>query len=270
MRRHESWPRDRWTCDRGRRQPRRLAGRRCCRPRAAVHCAEGRHRGDRRLAHRQGRGRSEQPVRLDPQGNVTRLLPEGQSSGEVVVGWLPKGRLALAFGTMSAEALRVLEQADAGPGGPLLRHRRRPRRRGGRAVDPETAGFEPVKVGGVKVGSTRGGRRPSRSRRRRGKRRADVAGTWIGSPHPPRPAPDVPCAAGCSAVGGTRLNGTELPAAVSVPIMVITPSGDAPAFVACLAQRVDRRPGEALPRAPPGRHRPPGVVATGACNAAVR
>ena len=43
------------------------------------------------------------PVGLDAQGNVVRLLPEGQSSGEVVAGWLPAGaRLAMAFGTMSA------------------------------------------------------------------------------------------------------------------------------------------------------------------------
>jgi hypothetical protein len=35
------------------------------------------------------------PVGLDAQGNVTRLLPEGQSSGEVVTGWLleQSGRL---------------------------------------------------------------------------------------------------------------------------------------------------------------------------------
>jgi hypothetical protein len=32
------------------------------------------------------------PVGLDAQGNVLRLLPEGQSSGEVVAGWLPAGR----------------------------------------------------------------------------------------------------------------------------------------------------------------------------------
>jgi 8-hydroxy-5-deazaflavin:NADPH oxidoreductase len=41
------------------------------------------------------------PVGLDAQGNVSRLLPEGQSSGKVVAGWLPAGaRLAMAFGTM--------------------------------------------------------------------------------------------------------------------------------------------------------------------------
>ena len=44
------------------------------------------------------------PVTLDAQGNVSRLLPKEQSSGEVVAGWLPAGsRLAMAFGTMSAD-----------------------------------------------------------------------------------------------------------------------------------------------------------------------
>ncbi len=44
------------------------------------------------------------PVGLDAQGNLVRLLPEGQSSGEVVAGWLPaRARLAMAFGTISAD-----------------------------------------------------------------------------------------------------------------------------------------------------------------------
>jgi len=46
------------------------------------------------------------PVGLDPQGNITRLLPQGQSSGGVIAGWLPAGaRLAMAFGSMSADLL---------------------------------------------------------------------------------------------------------------------------------------------------------------------
>ena len=32
------------------------------------------------------------PLSIDAQGNVIRLLPKGQSSGEVVAGWLPAGR----------------------------------------------------------------------------------------------------------------------------------------------------------------------------------
>jgi 8-hydroxy-5-deazaflavin:NADPH oxidoreductase len=73
------------------------------------------------------------PVSADARGNVSRLLPEGQSSGQVVAGWLPAGaRLAMAFGSMSAE---LLESA------------------GNRS--PQRART---------VGSARGGRRPSRSR----------------------------------------------------------------------------------------------------------
>jgi 8-hydroxy-5-deazaflavin:NADPH oxidoreductase len=50
------------------------------------------------------------PLSTDAQGNVTRLLPEAQSSGEVLAGWLPPGaHLALAFGTLPAD---VLESAS--------------------------------------------------------------------------------------------------------------------------------------------------------------
>jgi 8-hydroxy-5-deazaflavin:NADPH oxidoreductase len=41
------------------------------------------------------------PLTTDAQGNLSRVLPEGQSSGKAVAGWLPAGaRLAMAFGTM--------------------------------------------------------------------------------------------------------------------------------------------------------------------------
>ncbi|MGH3164307.1 MAG: methyltransferase domain-containing protein, partial [Trebonia sp.] len=43
------------------------------------------------------------PLSADAHGNVSRVLPEGQSSGAVVAGWLPESRLAMAFGTLSAE-----------------------------------------------------------------------------------------------------------------------------------------------------------------------
>ena len=46
------------------------------------------------------------PVGIDAAGNVSRLLPKGQSSGGALAGWLPPGaRLAFAFGTMSADLL---------------------------------------------------------------------------------------------------------------------------------------------------------------------
>jgi predicted dinucleotide-binding enzyme len=44
------------------------------------------------------------PLSTDAHGNVSRLLPKGQSSGEVVAGWLSAGaHLAMAFGTLSAD-----------------------------------------------------------------------------------------------------------------------------------------------------------------------
>jgi predicted dinucleotide-binding enzyme len=36
------------------------------------------------------------PLGTDAQGNVSRVLPEGQSSGQVVAGWWPAARLAMA------------------------------------------------------------------------------------------------------------------------------------------------------------------------------
>ncbi len=76
------------------------------------------------------------PLTTDAEGNVSRVLPAGQSSGEVVAGWLPAGaRLAMAFGTLSADILEVLQQAVTRARGPLLRRRRGPCRRGGRAPD---------------------------------------------------------------------------------------------------------------------------------------
>jgi 8-hydroxy-5-deazaflavin:NADPH oxidoreductase len=89
------------------------------------------------------------PFGIDAEGNVSRLLPEGQSSGEVIAGWLPTGvGLAMAFGTMSADLfesssnrspeLAVLFYAtdDDGTGQEVERLIR-------------TAGFEPAKVGGI-------------------------------------------------------------------------------------------------------------------------
>lgn len=89
------------------------------------------------------------PFTLDAQGNVARVLPEGQSSGTVVAGWLPAGtRLAMAFGSMSADlfessANRLPDAAalfyaadDDGAGKQVERLIR-------------TAGFEPIRVGGV-------------------------------------------------------------------------------------------------------------------------
>jgi 8-hydroxy-5-deazaflavin:NADPH oxidoreductase len=89
------------------------------------------------------------PVGLDAQGNVIRLLPEGQSSGEVVAGWLPaRARLAMAFGTMSAD---LLESSSHRSPEPAVLFYVTDDDRAGEEVARliRTAGFEPVKAGGI-------------------------------------------------------------------------------------------------------------------------
>ncbi len=89
------------------------------------------------------------PVGLDARGNIARLLPEGQSSGEVVAGWLPTGaRLAMAFGTMSADLLEPA--ADRSPEPAVLFYAADENRAGeevGRLI--RTGGFTPLRVGGI-------------------------------------------------------------------------------------------------------------------------
>jgi predicted dinucleotide-binding enzyme len=89
------------------------------------------------------------PVGIDARGNVVRLLPKGRSSGEVLAGWLPAGAcLAMAFGTMSADLFE--SSSNRSPDPAVLFY----------ATDDDgaeeeverliqTAGFEPVKVGGI-------------------------------------------------------------------------------------------------------------------------
>ena len=89
------------------------------------------------------------PVGLDAKGNVARLLPEGQSSGKVVAGWLPPGvRLAMAFGTMSADVL--VSSSHRSPDPAVLFYASDDDHAG---ADVErlirASGFEPVKVGGI-------------------------------------------------------------------------------------------------------------------------
>jgi predicted dinucleotide-binding enzyme len=89
------------------------------------------------------------PVGLDGQGKIVRLLPEGESSGEVVAGWLPAGtRLAMAFGTMSAD---LLESSSNRAPEPAVLFYATDDGRAGEEVERliRTAGFEPVRVGGV-------------------------------------------------------------------------------------------------------------------------
>lgn len=89
------------------------------------------------------------PVSLDAQGNLTRLLPEGQSSGKTVAEWLPAGaRLAMAFGTMSAA---LVESSSNRSPEPAVLFYATDDDHAGEEVERliRTAGFEPVKAGGL-------------------------------------------------------------------------------------------------------------------------
>ena len=89
------------------------------------------------------------PVGLDAQGDVVHLLPKGQSSGEVVAGWLPAGsRLAMAFGSMSAD---LLESSSNRSPEPAVLFYATDDDRAGEEVEQliRTAGFQPMKVGGI-------------------------------------------------------------------------------------------------------------------------
>jgi predicted dinucleotide-binding enzyme len=89
------------------------------------------------------------PLTLDAHGNLARVLPEGQSSGKVVAGWLPAGaRLAMAFGSMSAD---LFESASNRSPEPAVLFYATDDDRAGEEVERliRAAGFEPVKAGGL-------------------------------------------------------------------------------------------------------------------------
>ena len=89
------------------------------------------------------------PLTLDPHGHVVRVLPDDQASGTVVAGWLPSGAtLAMAFGTMSAGLLE--SSGNRSPERAVLFYASDDDRAGQEAERLiRTAGFEPVKIGGV-------------------------------------------------------------------------------------------------------------------------
>jgi 8-hydroxy-5-deazaflavin:NADPH oxidoreductase len=89
------------------------------------------------------------PVTVDAQGNLVRLLPEGKSSGEVVAGWLPTGApLAMAFGSMSAGLFE--SASNRSPELAALFYATADDRAGAEAERLiRTAGFEPVRIGGI-------------------------------------------------------------------------------------------------------------------------
>jgi 8-hydroxy-5-deazaflavin:NADPH oxidoreductase len=91
------------------------------------------------------------PLALDAQGKVVRLLPTGRSSGEVVAEWLPAGaRPAMAFGTLSADVLG--SSSGRSPELAVLFYVTDDQR-AGEEVERliRTAGFEPVRAGGVEL-----------------------------------------------------------------------------------------------------------------------
>ena len=93
------------------------------------------------------------PFGVDAQGNLSRLLPKGQSSGEVVAGWLPAGaRLAMAFGSMTADLFKSSSHRSPEP---AVLFYATDDDRAGEEVERliRTAGFEPVKVDGLEQSS---------------------------------------------------------------------------------------------------------------------
>ncbi|MGO8906688.1 MAG: NADPH-dependent F420 reductase [Solirubrobacteraceae bacterium] len=93
------------------------------------------------------------PLGIDAQGNVSRLLPKGQSSGKVVAGWLPAGaRLAMAFGTLSAD---IFESSSKRSPDLAVLFYVTDDDRAGEEVERliRIAGFEPVKAGGIEQSS---------------------------------------------------------------------------------------------------------------------
>ena len=77
-----------------------------------------------------------------------RLLTQRQSAGKVVTGWLPEdARLAMAFGSMSGYFLSPL--ATGHRSWQFSFTRQTTTAPTGKSNGYETAGFEPVKIGGV-------------------------------------------------------------------------------------------------------------------------
>ncbi len=89
------------------------------------------------------------PVTIDAQGKVVRVLPEGQSSGQAVAGWLPAGApLAMAFGTLSADLF--VSASNRSPEPAVLFYATDDDRAGAEVERLiRTAGFEAVKAGGI-------------------------------------------------------------------------------------------------------------------------
>jgi predicted dinucleotide-binding enzyme len=89
------------------------------------------------------------PITADADGNLSRVAPDGQSSGKVVAGWLPPAaRLAMAFGSLSAGLLE--SSSNRSPEPAVLFYAADDDRAGEEVARLiRVAGFDPVKAGGL-------------------------------------------------------------------------------------------------------------------------
>ena len=109
------------------------------------------------------------PITADAHGNISRLLPDGQASGNVVAGWLPAGtRLAMAFGTLPADLLE--SSSNQSPKRAVLFY----------ATDDDQAGHEVERL--IRNGRLRAGERPAASTSQPG---SSWAATSTNSSSPP-------------------------------------------------------------------------------------
>jgi predicted dinucleotide-binding enzyme len=89
------------------------------------------------------------PISADADGNLSRVVPDGQSSGKEVAGWLPPAaRLAMAFGSLSAGLLE--SSSNRSPEPAVLFYAADDDRAGEEVARLiRVAGFDPVKAGGL-------------------------------------------------------------------------------------------------------------------------
>jgi predicted dinucleotide-binding enzyme len=89
------------------------------------------------------------PIAVDAEGNVTRTLPEGQSSAEVVAGWLPSGvHFAKAFSSLPADLLAASPNRE--PQRAVLFYTTDDEAAGAKVEQLiDRAGFDPVRAGTI-------------------------------------------------------------------------------------------------------------------------
>jgi len=89
------------------------------------------------------------PVGPDGAGGYRKVIPEQESSGQILAGLLPAGaRLVKAFGTLSAPTLAAVARRE--PDRAVLFYAADDEAAGDLAADLiRTAGYEPVRVGGL-------------------------------------------------------------------------------------------------------------------------